>query len=314
MTQSDDRFGANWPSVGLRVNRCSAYSSDVRWVLGSLVLAGCGRLHFDPHDDAAACPRPMLDFGPPPTQPFNAPVVVAELTSTGGEDDPTLTGDELEIYFQSTRGGSSRIWRSVRATKTAPWPTPEPVSELDGSPWNTPELSRDGLRMTLELNADIYITSRADRTSPWRSPVLVQELTTTSNESGAVEFLSGTGIALASDRPGGNSLGDVWETFRDPVDCTLTTARVAAGVAPTTNVWMRDDGLVLVFPGPGATGAGDLGFATRASLDGSFGPYVELTTLNSGGVDDDPWLDDAMTSIYFMSARTGQVLIYHATR
>ena len=288
----------------------------VRYVALTCLMA-CGRLSFAPPIDAHPCPRPAYDLGPPPSQPFGAPVLIAELNSPDGDDDPTLTADELEIVFESTRGGSSRLWHSVRATTAASWPAPTPITELDGWLANTPELSRDGLRLRFSTNGDVFLTTRFDRASAWEAPVIAADITTADFESGAVEFLGGTAIAFGSGRSGGNTMGDLWEIVQDPSDCTFTAPRVLPGLASPVgkaNPWMRDDGLAVAFPGVGATGATDLVVATRPDLDSPFAVPVEQTTLNSTNVDDDPWMNDEMTSIYFISGRTFETAIYHAQR
>lgn len=280
----------------------------------------CGRIGFAPQleaaPDASPCALPDLDLGPPPATPFSAPTLIAELESAAFDDDPTLPADELEIIFESARSGTSRLWRATRTSSTSPWSAPTPISELDGMSANTPELSRDGLRLRFSVSGDLHLTTRADRASAWDTPIQVSELNTLDSETSAVEFLGGAGIVFGSNRPGGNTSGDLWEALRDPADCARSSLRVLPGLdgSVKANPWMREDGLVVVYPGTGATGASDLLTARRESLDAPFGATVELTTLDSTSVDDDPWLNDAMTSIYFMSARTGDAALYHASR
>ena len=60
------------------------------WRLGVLCAASCGRIGFDPRDDA--------DATPPAWSP---PIMVGELAGANGDDDPTLPADMLEIYFNS---------------------------------------------------------------------------------------------------------------------------------------------------------------------------------------------------------------------
>jgi len=88
-------------------------------VLG--LLCGCGRIGFSPLDDGR--PDAALD----PHTPFGPPVLLADLSSPMSDDDPTLTGDLLEIIWDSERtaAASSTAISSPRtscsgATSTCP--------------------------------------------------------------------------------------------------------------------------------------------------------------------------------------------------
>lgn len=63
------------------------------------------------------------------------------------DDDPTLTPDMLEMYFNSARDGNG-IYVSTRAALGFEWETPTRVTALDtvGSLGN-PKISRDGLTL-----------------------------------------------------------------------------------------------------------------------------------------------------------------------
>ncbi len=139
----------------------------------------------------------------------------------------------------------------------------------------------------------------------------------TSNESASAEFLGGNAVVFGSNRAGGNAMGELWEAQRDPVTCLFTAPRVLTGLesaAGKANPWMRDDGLAIVYPVEGSTGASDLHIATRPAIDAAFIAPVELVQLNFGGVDDEPWVNDALDTVYFMSTRTGDAELYVATR
>src|SRR4051794_33446200 len=44
-----------------------------------------------------------------PNKPFGAPVALDEINTVGYEIWPSLTADELTVYFQSNRGGSGSV-------------------------------------------------------------------------------------------------------------------------------------------------------------------------------------------------------------
>ncbi len=61
------------------------------------------------------------------------PVKITDLSTTFAEDDPALTGDELEIYFDSDRPGGTGgddIWRATRTTRTSAWARPRQSSSF----------------------------------------------------------------------------------------------------------------------------------------------------------------------------------------
>ena len=61
------------------------------------LLAGC-RLNFFELADGS------VDASPPVLGPWSTPTRVAEVSSTiDSDDDPSLTADQLEIYFDSGR-------------------------------------------------------------------------------------------------------------------------------------------------------------------------------------------------------------------
>ncbi len=233
------------------------------------------------------------------------------------EDDPTLTGDELEIVFQSDRDGTPRLWHSIRTARSDAWPTPTVIAELDAYAPNTPELSRDGLRLRLtsavDGNEDLYVSTRADRAAAWQTPIRIASLASPERETSSAEFMDGRALVFFSDRPG----GDLWESFDDECMGFVTTRPLSGGIIRgeiKANPWMRNDGLVLVYQGMGSAGNGDLLVATRAQAGGAFDAPVELTSISTGATDDDPWLNDAMDAIYFVSAISGDVELYYATR
>jgi len=297
------------------------FQQDVPLTVLLLLLVACGRINFDPTNESA-CSRPSITLPAPPTTMFGAPIALSTLNSIDSDDDPTLTDDQLEIIFQSGRGGQNRLWHSIRASTIDPWPAPTPITELDGIATNTPELSRDGLRLRFALPGiagpeDLYEVSRPDRASPWGNLKPLEGLETDAAETGAAEFLDGHGLVFYSSRPGGTAAEDLWEAYDDSCTGFFDPTPLAGGVAtgvPKGNPWMRNDGLVVAYNSDGTLGNGDFFIASRSVVGGPFDTPVELVSVSSTNVDDDPWLDDAMQSIYFASARAGSQDLYYASR
>jgi hypothetical protein len=145
--------------------------------------------------------------------PWSPPMPV--LTAMG-DDDPTLTEDMLEMYFNR----SSDIYVAKRATTADPFGTPTRVDELSStSPETTPEITYDGLtiyfasRRTPTLGVeDIWMATRASRTAAWNTPVHVTELSSSGFDGAATRDANGLAFVLYSDRSG---TLEIYESFRN---------------------------------------------------------------------------------------------------
>src|SRR5690349_20008434 len=111
-------------------------------VVACMLFAGCAFHHGEASHDASM-PDVLVPDAPPdgamPLGPWGLPTA---LFPGGGDDDPTLTGDLLELYFNR----NSDIYTSTRASVTDAWGTPALVTELS-TVYNetTPEITYDGL-------------------------------------------------------------------------------------------------------------------------------------------------------------------------
>ena len=99
---------------------------------------------------------------------FASPLQIIELASAGNDYLPTVTPDELRIYFASNRldgGAGYQIWTSVRTSTSQPWPTPTLVSELASFGNSDPSwISADGCHLYLSSdqsgNEDMYFATK----------------------------------------------------------------------------------------------------------------------------------------------------------
>gem|GEM_PF-749669 len=91
-----------------------------------------------------------------------------------GDVDPSLTADELTMFFRSTRGGSWQIWKATRASTGDPFSNETLVSELnDGDQAANPSISPDGLMIYYaairggRATWDIYKATRSSTALPF---------------------------------------------------------------------------------------------------------------------------------------------------
>jgi len=61
---------------------------------------------------------------------FGSVTALAQLNTSFDDNDPTLSADELTMYFASDRLGSGRLYRATRASTAQEFTAPAPVDEL----------------------------------------------------------------------------------------------------------------------------------------------------------------------------------------
>jgi len=167
------------------------------------------------------------DWGPPenPGSVVNTP---------GVESTASISGDGLTLYFNSNRSGgigSSDIWMTTRATKSAPWGPPVNLgpkinsSASDAFPWISAgglELYFSSLRSGGYGSADIYVARRATANDPWGEAVNLGPVVNSPYTEGTPS-LSPDGLLLVFTdqyvnstmyRPGGYGECDMWMSRR----------------------------------------------------------------------------------------------------
>ena len=162
-----------------------------------MVLAGCGRVAFEPLDDGSGAPDSgdLCAVERTAQGPFGMPRMLAEIATAKVEDDPVLSPDGLELYFASNRDdsvGGQDIYVTRRENRTDTWGAVERIANLSSTENdNTPALSSDGLEMWLASDRpggvggeDIWVSVRGSITAPWPTPSLVRELSSPSLDRG----------------------------------------------------------------------------------------------------------------------------------
>jgi hypothetical protein len=274
------------------------------------VVSACGRIGFDGID-------PIDDAGTDAPAPWGPPALIA-ITGGGLDDDPTLTPDALELYFERNRD----IFVATRAAIGAPWSTPMLVASLSVSATDTtPELAPDGLTMYLSSaragglgDFDILTSQRATLGAPWPPPTFVPELSTPSFESAGTTTADSLAIAIDSARGGIDT--DIWLSVRTDSSAPWE-APVHATALSTPELdedpFLSPDGLTIYF-GSRRGGNLDIYVATREDRSDPFGPPGALADIRTGFVETDPWVSADGRTLVFMSDRDGSRQLYEAVR
>ena len=289
-------------------------------------LAACSTIGpgaGDDDDDSQADAAAGDPDGEAPLGPFAEPRLIEALSDPdANDDDPTVTGDLLQLFFNSNRTGNGQLFVSRRDSVDLPWGEPQPIPELNtGDNETAPEVSADGLAIYFSSNRpggkggqDIYLARRDDRDAAWDEPELVPELNSSAADYSPVLDGSGLVVYFYSNRDGGDQdlfvatrLGpdDPWRQPRRIEE--LTTADQDA------DPFVTADGLTLYF-GRGPPGVLDIQVARRLDRDAAFDPPEPVGELNSDAHDTDPWLSPEGRYMVLMSERSGEPEIYETER
>ncbi len=159
---------------------------------GYCLLPGVGA---DAHDDGALSDAPDdaaaidgITIDAPTSMGWSLPTALVGVNTTVKESDPSITANQLELYFVSARAGgmgSEDIWYTSRASVSGAWAAPINVAALNSTSVDSAvEISADGSRIyfasTRTSSGDIYTATKSG--TAWSTPALVPELTSTAIE------------------------------------------------------------------------------------------------------------------------------------
>lgn len=240
---------------------------------------------------------------------FGTPRRLAELSTSSGEGDPFVSGDELRMYF--ARSGD--IYLTSRTSRTAAWDAPAVDDELS-SPQSDSKVSMTDDELTAFLTSSRAASSsdvwRGTRPSIGGAWTFDRVGLTAVNATGDAQYdphISGDGRELYFAPAGGNvSVQHIWVATR-----TSTADPFGAPVELAINSTVTDndptltlDGRVLVWAS-NRTGDRGLWYATRADASQPWGTPAELTELNTTDSEDGAHVTADGCHLYFSSDRAG---------
>lgn len=145
------------------------------------------------------------------TAPWGSPAPLATLDSSDDEQNPSLTGDGLVIFFSSARdGGKTKedIYTSTRPTRADSFAAPTRVAELssndkDGAPF----ISADGLEIVFNTDRgggrgglDLWHARRSSRSAEFEAPRALPILNSNDHEEDPAFSADGREVFFSSNR------------------------------------------------------------------------------------------------------------------
>ncbi|MCK4292162.1 MAG: PD40 domain-containing protein [Planctomycetes bacterium] len=226
-------------------------------------------------------------------EPFAAPVNLTGINTSRHEFSPTLSADQLSIFFSSDRPGGRGnfdLWVATRPSKSAPFANPvnlgSPVNS--SSPDFSPCLPADGLSLYFNSSrsggsgqCDLHVTTRATINSPWSTPQNLGPRINSYRPDG-LPRISDDGLTLfyATSKPGGYGYDDLYvvtrastsEAWGTPLNLGPTINTSSA--EPSISIW--EDRSVMFFASarPGGTGGIDIWQA----------PIIPVVDFNGDGI------------------------------
>jgi hypothetical protein len=289
------------------------------------LLLACGAEAPTDADRSAVEPRFNSSAGPEWSAPENlGPVVNSPLN----DQNPGVTADGLNLYFQSDRPGGLGgidIWVTRRASRNSPWETPVNLGPSVNTPFadGAPSLSPDGHLLFIHSNRpgalglfDIWVAHRSGSKDEedWATPVnLGTDVNTADDEQGPDYIASDGGGALYFNR--GNIVLNMADLYRVGVK---RDGRTEGPAQPVTELnvlgfndaapGLRADAREILFwsTRPGGVGGADIWQSTRQSANHPWSPPVNAgAPLNTPFVELHPELTQDALTLYLASNRPG---------
>lgn len=258
------------------------------------------------------------------TKPFGAPVPVAGKVNTSAhETAPSLTADELTMFFQRTVGlDGGAILASTRAKIGDPWGEPVELTELaqNGADYS-PSVTKDGLVLFWsEILTEsprfqkIKLATRSTPTAKFERVRVLDEVSNTDADDDAPSVAQdGSELFFTSTRQGGERR--LFHSLRgqDGFGAPTLLTELAAGDWQTA---LSADGLTLFFGSSreGGVGKSDVWTAARPSKTAPFANIAHLDGPNTADHDWPTWISPDGCRLYLgvLGETAGDIVV--ATR
>jgi Tol biopolymer transport system component len=147
---------------------------------------------------------------------WGPPVPITEIDSPNDDQNPSLTGDGLVIFFSSDREGTKGredIYTAFRTSRTARFSPPVRMAELSsGNQDGAPFITADGLTIYFTSNraggkggVDLWTARRPSRTVPFSPPVPLTAVNSPEQDDDPSISPDGRELFFASNRSDGKA-------------------------------------------------------------------------------------------------------------
>jgi Tol biopolymer transport system component len=141
--------------------------------------------------------------------PFGLPTNQSAINSSASDHGPALSSDGTELFFQSQRSGSDKIYRAVWVPADNTFKFPELVTPLNSNAGEgAPALTNSDLTIVFDSNrgggvggVDLYVATRPSRSAPFGAPTLLTTLSSTFLDAEPAPTADGFQLLFASKRP-----------------------------------------------------------------------------------------------------------------
>jgi|GEM_PF-2382077 len=209
--RADFIFG---PATNLEAVNSNSYDS------GASVSSDGLELYFSSYRDGGLGASDIwVSKRPTKDADWGEPVNLGPSVNRGGADGaPSLTGDDLELYFSSRRSGGyggGDIWVSRRETKYSPWDQPVHLESPANDSMNlwSVSVSPDGLELYAttanggSASMDLWVIRRESKDAPWGAP---ENLYINSADRDMCQALTPDGLGLVFSSGRGQMNQDTW--------------------------------------------------------------------------------------------------------
>jgi Tol biopolymer transport system component len=282
-------------------------------------------------DDAGPDEGPGLGAARPDAAPvfcedalaFGPPVLLA------GLPEPPLFGPALSVDGRTLYFASNGDLFSASRTNTAEttFGSASPIVGANGGlPELTPHVSRDGLSLYFARDVDgsgffrdLMRSERGSRDDTFGTPSALSALNDPLwSELSPTLRPDGLELFFASSRPGGPGLFDIWQARRTNPGAVFSNPQPVPEINSAADesgiTFTRDGAAILSSSRDGSLGGRDLWLARRSPQTDGFAVTTNIAALNTAENDTDPALRFDEGELVFASDRSGQSLLYSASR
>lgn len=292
-----------------------AWIGSRAWLL--LCSIGCGNVGASSAIDASVDTQSIACD---PAKPFTDIRQVPGVDTADFDETPSLSPDELVLYFASNRQSpgtaNGDIYVATRASRDDTFGPASPVAAVNtGDDERGPAISADGLSLFFHSSRnigvgtsyDLFVSRRPSTAANFGAPVaLGPEINTVAIETAPVPSVDGQ--ALYFNRTANNSSSTyLWRATLGPTGFGSPVMVDELDTGDAMNATLSADGLTIYFTSnrAGGVGSGDIWVATRANTSKPFGQITDVGAINSISAELTGWISPDGCRLYFWSNRSG---------